>query len=114
MPELFEHALSLSDGVELEVNHHEVRVRDGTMNMVSPNPGRFPVDGVIVERTFPSVEIRNGVLNPQDWHGYSLAGISAMRDCIDATLGLRFRHCDGEMTTGRRLFLRLSHAHERV
>jgi hypothetical protein len=77
MPELFEHALGLSDGIELQVNHHEVRVRNCTMNMVSKDAGRFPVDGVIVERPFPSVEIRDGVLNPQDWHGYFCSPQSA-------------------------------------
>jgi hypothetical protein len=73
MPELFEHPLGFSGGVELQVNHHEVRISNGTMTMVPPNAGRFPVDGVAVERPFPSIEIRDGVLNPQDWHGYSFA-----------------------------------------
>jgi len=77
MPELFEHALGLGRGVELQVNHHEGRIRNGTMNLVPTDAGRFSVDGVAIERSFPSIEVRNGVLNPEDWHSDSPVSVDA-------------------------------------
>ena len=63
MAQFLEQLLGLSHGVELQVDHHEVRVRDGTMDVVSTNARRLPVHGVTLECALPAFEVRNGMLN---------------------------------------------------
>ena len=61
--QLFEQSLSLSHGVELQVDHHEVRVRKGTMDMVPTDTGTLPVHRVAIEGALPAFKVRDGVLN---------------------------------------------------
>src|SRR6185503_1156268 len=54
--------------VELQVDHHEVRVRDGSMDVVATDSGSLSVHRVAVESALPPVEVRHRVLNVKDRH----------------------------------------------
>jgi hypothetical protein len=59
---------SLARAVELQVNYDEIEVVLWPKDLVPANAGSLAVRGVAIECLLPSLEVRNGVLDPYDWH----------------------------------------------
>src|ERR1700674_4255185 len=65
---LGQQSFSISDAVELEVDHDVVRILDRSEHLITTNARPFAVRRVAVEGSLPTGEVRDGMFNPQNWH----------------------------------------------
>src|SRR5216683_5807144 len=58
--------------VELQVDHHVVRILDRPHDVIATNPRPFAVGRVTVEGPLPAGEVRDCVFDSQNWHSWLL------------------------------------------
>lgn len=71
--------LGLVATVELQVHGDEIRIVDGSVDLISPHSTGFAANGVAVERRLPGLEITDGMLDLQNWHWWLLSSESLGR-----------------------------------
>src|SRR6202521_495194 len=65
---LGQQSFSISNAVELEVDHDVVRILHRSEHLITTNARPFAVGRIAVESLLPAREVRDGMFNPQNWH----------------------------------------------
>src|ERR1035437_1057109 len=65
----FEQPFGLALGVELQVDHHVIRVFHRAQDLIAAHAVSLSVSRIAVECSLPTAIVRNGVFDSQNWHG---------------------------------------------